>query len=123
MEPERARQFRDLVVVGRDRAAVAERPQVLRRIERERGEVAERAGAAAVEAGARGLSGVLEHRNAELAKRRHRRGTAEQVDRDHALVRGVSAARTVSAVTLRVAGSTSQNTGRAPALTIASADA
>ena len=40
-----------------------------------------------------------------------------------AVVRGVSAARTVSAVTVRVTGSTSQNTGRAPALTIASAEA
>ena len=38
-----------------------------------------------------------------------------------AAVRGVSAARTVSGVTLRVSGSTSQNTGRAPAVTAASA--
>ena len=40
-----------------------------------------------------------------------------------AFVAGVSAARTVSAVTHKVSSSTSQNTGRAPALTIASADA
>ena len=37
------------------------------------------------------------------------------------MVAGVSAARTVSAVTQNVSGSTSQKTGRAPALTIASA--
>ena len=40
-----------------------------------------------------------------------------------AFVRGVSAARTVSAVTQNVSGSTSQNTGRAPVSGIASADA
>ena len=40
-----------------------------------------------------------------------------------ALVRGVSAARTVSGVTQNVSGSTSQNTGRAPVGGIASADA
>ena len=40
-----------------------------------------------------------------------------------ALVRGVSAARTVSAVTQNVSGSTSQNTGRAPVGGIASAEA
>ena len=38
-----------------------------------------------------------------------------------ALVRGVSAARTVSGVTQNVSGSTSQNTGRAPVGGIASA--
>ena len=37
-----------------------------------------------------------------------------------AVVLGVSAARTVSAVTFRVALSTSQNLGRAPAVTTAS---
>ena len=40
-----------------------------------------------------------------------------------AFVRGVSAARTLSAVTQNVCGSTSQNTGRAPVSGIASADA
>ena len=37
-----------------------------------------------------------------------------------ALVRSVITARTVSAVTQNVSGSTSQNTGLAPAVTIAS---
>jgi hypothetical protein len=40
-----------------------------------------------------------------------------------ALVRGVSARRTVSAVTQNVSGSTSQNTGRAPVGGMASAEA
>src|SRR3954454_7684870 len=40
-----------------------------------------------------------------------------------ALVRGVSAARTVSGVTQNVSGSTSQNTGRAPVGGTASAEA
>ena len=40
-----------------------------------------------------------------------------------AFVRGVSAARTVSAVTQHVSGSTSQKTGRAPVCGIASAEA
>ena len=38
-----------------------------------------------------------------------------------AFVPGVSARSTVSAVTQNVSGSMSQNTGRAPALTVASA--
>jgi len=38
-----------------------------------------------------------------------------------ALVRGVKAASTVSRVTQKVSGSTSQKTGVAPALTVASA--
>ncbi len=41
--------------------------------------------------------------------------------RTAAFVAGVSAARTVSTVTTDVAGSTSQNTGRAPASAIATA--
>ena len=68
-----------------------------------------------------GLRGVLEHRQAEPPQLGHGRDVAEQVhghDRPRARVRARS---TVSAVTQKVSGSTSQNTGRAPAFTTASA--
>src|ERR1700753_799986 len=48
-------------------------------------------------------------------------GSPKRSTETMAVVRAVSAARTVSTVTLRVSKSTSQNTGRAPALTTASA--
>ena len=67
------------------------------------------------------LGGVLEHRQPQLAQLRERGRQPEQVDGHDRLGAGVSAARTVSAVTLRVCGSTSQNTGLAPKLATASA--
>ena len=48
-------------------------------------------------------------------------GTPNRSTAITAVVRGVSAAATVSTVTLRVSGSTSQNTGRAPMSATASA--
>ena len=45
-------------------------------------------------------------------------GTPNRSTATIAVVRGVSAARTLSAVTVRLFGSTSQNTGRAPKFTI-----
>ena len=57
----------DLVARGGDRAAVAERGEVLGRVEAERGRVAERAGAAAVAARAGGLGAVLDQRDPALA--------------------------------------------------------
>ena len=85
VEPQRARQLRDAVIVGRDRAAVAEAGEVLGGVERERGHVAERSGAPAVEARARGLGGILQYRQPELADLGRGRGCAEQVDGDDRL--------------------------------------
>ena len=52
------------LVAGADGAAVSERAEVLARIERERGGVAERAGAASLVDRAVRLGGVLEHEQA-----------------------------------------------------------
>ncbi len=103
----------DRVVVGRDRAAVAEGAEVLRREERERRHRAERAGAAA--------AGTSSRRPARRPRPRARRAPRSRPPAATlpnrwttitAFVRGVSAARTVSAVTQNVSGSTSQNIGR-----------
>ena len=74
------------VVVGRDRAAVAEGAEVLGREEREGGDRAERAWAATVgQPRARGLRGVLDHREAERGDLLDRGDVAEQVHGDHGL--------------------------------------
>ena len=112
-----------LRVAGGDGAAVAEAGQVLGREERERGQRAERAGAAGVGERAGRLRGVLDHRHAERGDLGTGATLPNRCTASTAACAGVSAARTVSAVTQYVSGSTSQNTGRAPALTIASAEA
>jgi hypothetical protein len=75
-------------VARRHRAAVAERPERLRRVEREGRERALRPGPAPVALGARRLGGVLDDGDPELgldlADRRH---VAEQVDEDRRLRR------------------------------------
>ena len=75
----------ELVVVGDDRAPVAEAAQVLGGEEAEGGGVAERSGHACRRARAGGLRGVLEHAQAvrlgELAQLGHRRRVPVQVDR------------------------------------------
>jgi hypothetical protein len=76
----------DLGVGRRHRAAVAPRPEVLGRVEREAPGVAQRADAAAVIARAVGLRGVLDHEQAGLARQREDRvhvdRLAIEVDRD-----------------------------------------
>ena len=84
--------------------------------------MAERSRHGAVERGPRGLGGVLEHRQPQRAELSRIGATLpNRCTAMIAFVRGVRAARTVSAVTQNVCGSTSQKTGTAPALTVASA--
>ena len=122
MEAQHPHAVGERVVVARgDRAAVAEAAEVLGREEAERGDRAERARAAvrAVEPAACAASSTTGTPSASISATGAtlpNRCTAMT-----ALVRGVSAARTVSAVTQNVSGSTSQNTGRAPVGGIASA--
>ena len=112
-------------VVGRgDRAAVAERAEVLGREEGERRGGAERARAAAVggrDPGAWAASSSTGTPSAAISAT-----GATLPNRWTAIttfVFGVSAARTVSGVTQKVAGSMSQKTGLAPVSAIASAEA
>src|SRR3954449_5345520 len=58
--PKAANSGGDLVIVGRDRTAVADRPEVLRRVETERCDVAECAGATAASDSPDGLCTVLD---------------------------------------------------------------
>src|SRR5205085_1185401 len=69
VKAERARQLGQLVVVGGYRAAVAETAEVLRRVEGDRRDVAQRAGAPAVPPRPERLGGILEHRQPELVER------------------------------------------------------
>src|ERR1019366_3831744 len=78
VEAKRSRQLGHTVVVGGDRPTVTKATEVLGRIERERGGLGERTGAAAVLARAGGLSRVLDHRQTQAAQLRERSGTAEQ---------------------------------------------
>ena len=86
------------------RAAVAEGAEVLRGVEGERRERAERARPRAVGGhGARGLRGVLDDRHARAPRSRATGATLpKRSTATTAFVRGVSAARTVSAVTQHV---------------------
>src|SRR5581483_5873450 len=80
------RLLRQALVVGADRAAVAQRAEVLARVEAERGGGAEGAGAAVAVAGAVGLGRVLEHEEAvalrDRADRVHVSHLTVQVDRE-----------------------------------------
>ena len=114
----------DVVVVGGDRAAVAEGAEVLRGEERERGRRAERARPARRR---RSASRPPGRRPRAPARRAPRSPRPARRCRTGARRRPPSCAAsaprcTVSAVTQNVSGSTSQNTGRAPVGGIASAE-
>ncbi len=85
MEAQRPRVLGDLVVVGRDRPTVAEAGEVLGGVERKCRDVSERARAAPAEARSHGLSGVLEHGQAQFGDVRNGRRTAEQVNGHHGM--------------------------------------
>ena len=82
MEAQRPGERCHVVVVGRDRAAVAEAAEVLGGEERERGGVAERTGPSAVEAGPGRLRGILQDGQSKRADVGRGSGIAEQVDGD-----------------------------------------
>ena len=122
VEAQHPRVLGDGVVVGRDRAAVAEAGEVLGGKEAERRGAAERA-----RRGRRGervpaacaassSTGTPSASIAATGARLPNRCTATT-----AFVAGVSAAATVSALMQYVSGSTSQKTGRAPVAGTASA--
>ena len=124
VEAQRAHLLGERGVAGGDRAAVAERAEVLRREERERRDVPSAPGrrpSASTVPAACAASSITGH--AERLDLGHRRDVAEQVDGDHGLgARGQHGAHGLGR-DQDVSGSTSQNTGRAPVGGIASADA
>jgi hypothetical protein len=77
---ELAHLLREIGVGRHDSAAVAERAEVLRGIEREAAGDAERAGRAAVDPEAVRLRCVFDHRQAELEQLRDRRRASIEVD-------------------------------------------
>ena len=113
-------------IVGDDGPAVAERAEVLARVEAEGRRDAERSGRAARVRRAVGLRGILDDHEAPVRRAtRHRPSILGMLPKSStgitAAVRGVIAAPTVSGVTISVRASTSTNLGVAPASDTASA--
>ena len=117
MEAKQADALRELVVVRGDRAAVAEREQVLGREEAEGRGDAGRGDASRAE----GLGRVLEQRDAEAFRSSSAAGRPKRWTGMIALVRGVIRLATSSGSMLRLVDSISAKTGRAPRRMIASA--
>ena len=115
-QPQRVRELR---VARRHQAALAERAEVLGRVEAEAAERAEPAGGRAAIARAVRLRGVLDHHEAvplgQRTERIHVRDLAVEWTGRMARVRGVSAFAAASGSRLRVAKSMSAKTGFAPA--------
>ena len=121
---QRPRAFGHLRVAGEDRAAVAERAEVLGRVEAERGRVAEGANTLARVLGAVRLGAILEHLEPVRSRALHDlvdgRGLSVQVHDQHRAASDRSLRRSISCGSRPwVSGSTSQNTGRAPVATSA----
>ena len=89
MHADAAELFGELVIVGEDRAAVAEAAERLGRKETGRGRKAEGAELAALVGRAKSLRGVVQHEQAfglgDVADRVVIGALAEQIDRDHGL--------------------------------------
>src|SRR2546421_4364538 len=85
VKSQRARHLGDLVVVGGDRAPIAQTAEVLRGIEGERRGRAKRSGPPTPQSRPCRLRSVLQNWKPKLADLRHRRRTTEQVDRDDCL--------------------------------------
>src|SRR4029450_144611 len=122
VEAQHAHAIGERGVAGGDGAAVAEAAEGLRREEAEGGQRAQRPPApppsesAPAACAASSITGTPSASISATGQTLPKRWTAMT-----AFVRGVSAALTVSAVTEKVSGSTSQKTGRAPVGGMASA--
>ena len=112
---------RELGVGGRDGAGVAVGPEGLSRIEAVGGGGGVASDGAAVVAGAVGLGGVLDDRDARRGRgdRRHVGRVAVEVHRQDRLRPGVTARAACSGDIVHVASSTSTSTGVAPVRRIA----
>ena len=85
VEAQAPRRCRHVVIVGRDRTAIAQASQILGGEKRKRCGVAQRARPGLAQTCAGRLRGVLEHRNAQFPQVRDGCDVAEQVDGHHGL--------------------------------------